>query len=109
MAAAAHKIEAADLTLLVRFGGDVVHLVFDGKPVITLPRDQEAGEADANVQFLRAVATGTGTLAALRRALPYVQKVAATAPTEPERMQRQRQAVIDLSTVNAAIAYAEGR
>lgn len=46
-------------------------------------------------------------LKALELALPYVQKVSATAPTEYSRMVRQRQAVKDVETIRAAIEAAK--
>lgn len=45
-------------------------------------------------------------LSALKLALPYVQKVAATAPTEYGRMQRQMQAVKDVRAIQEAISKA---
>jgi len=42
-------------------------------------------------------------VAALRIALPYVQKIAATAPTEMLRQQRQIQAVKDVRIIKAAL------
>lgn len=41
---------------------------------------------------------------ALQVALPYVEKVAATAPTEARRMERQRRAVQHVAQIKAALA-----
>lgn len=41
-------------------------------------------------------------------ALPYVQKIAATAPTEMARQQRQREAVKDAAAIKAALLAHEG-
>ena len=49
----------------------------------------------------------TELLAALRMALTYVQKVAATSPTNPDRATRQRQAVRDVAKIQRLIAKAE--
>lgn len=46
-------------------------------------------------------------LAALKLALPYVEKVAATVPFEMNRQMRQRQAVKDAATIRKAIAELE--
>lgn len=46
-------------------------------------------------------------LNALKVALPYVERVAATQPFEMNRQQRQRQAIADLVVIRAAIAEAE--
>lgn len=54
------------------------------------------------------IAAAPELLAALKTALPYAQKVAATAPTEPARIERQRKAVKAVSAICAAIAHAEG-
>jgi len=51
---------------------------------------------------------GPELLATLKLALPYVQKIAATMPTEMERQRRQQQAVKDVATIKAAITKAEG-
>jgi hypothetical protein len=40
----------------------------------------------------------------LRKAMAYVQREAAKAPTEPSRMQRQRQAMKDLNRIRALMA-----
>lgn len=53
------------------------------------------------------ICTQIELLAALKLALPYVQKVAATIPTEMMRQQRQRQACADVAKIRAAIAAAE--
>jgi hypothetical protein len=45
-------------------------------------------------------------LTALKLALPYVRKVAATAPTEMNRQQRQVEAVKAVRAIEAAIAKA---
>lgn len=45
-------------------------------------------------------------IAALRTALPYVERIAATAPTEMNRQQRQRQAVRDAEMIRAVLANA---
>ena len=51
-----------------------------------------------------------GVLEALRVALSYVEKVAATAPTEPARVRRQRQAAGDaLMTCRVIAAVEAGR
>lgn len=42
-------------------------------------------------------------VAALKLALPYVQRVASTAPTEHARMVRQRQACRDVEAIEAAL------
>lgn len=47
-------------------------------------------------------------LKALKLALPYVQKVAATAPTELERVRRQRQAASDAAALVSIIQTVEG-
>jgi len=41
---------------------------------------------------------------ALQVALPYVEKVAATAPTEAKRLERQRRAVQHVAQIKAALA-----
>lgn len=46
-------------------------------------------------------------LVALQAARPYVQKVAETAPTEPQRIARQRAAVATLATIDETIAEAK--
>lgn len=45
-------------------------------------------------------------LAALNLALPYVQRVAATAPTTLSRMERQLRASKDVAAIRAVIAKA---
>jgi len=51
--------------------------------------------------------TNADLLAALKAALPYVEKVADTAPTEMIRQQRQREAVKLARSIQATIASAE--
>jgi hypothetical protein len=46
-------------------------------------------------------------IAALKLALPYVEKVAATAPTEMERQRRQRQACKDAEAIRAILAKSQ--
>jgi hypothetical protein len=46
--------------------------------------------------------------AALALALPYVQKVSATSPTEPTRMQRQMKASCDATMIVNVLAKARG-
>lgn len=46
-------------------------------------------------------------VAALKLALPYVQKIAATAPTTASREHRRLQACKDVRVIEAAIARAE--
>jgi len=48
-------------------------------------------------------------LAALKLALPYVQSVAARAPTTEANVRKVREARAHLRAVEAAIAQAEGR
>jgi hypothetical protein len=48
-------------------------------------------------------------IAALRLALPYVQKVASTAPTTFSREQRRLQACKDARAIQAVLAQAEAR
>jgi hypothetical protein len=57
-------------------------------------------------QWDRLIAAAPDLLEALKLALPYVEKIAATAPTEYGRMKRRLQAVGDAKTIRAAIAKA---
>lgn len=47
-------------------------------------------------------------MAALKAAEQYVARVASQRPTEPARIQRQRQAIKDLAALRAAITKATG-
>ena len=49
----------------------------------------------------------TPLMTALKAALPYVQRVADTAPTEMMRQQRQREAVALARSIRAIIAEVE--
>lgn len=46
----------------------------------------------------------TQLIEALKVALPYVERVAATAPTEPSRLHRRRQAAADAAMIRNLLA-----
>jgi len=59
----------------------------------------------ASADILRA--SNAQVLEALKAALPFVERVANSRPTEDARRARQRQAVKALASIHAAIAAAE--
>jgi hypothetical protein len=67
------------------------------------------GPLDRRQADFRFLAAAPDMLAALKLALPYVQRIAATGANSPARMQRQIQAVRDVRAIEATIAAAEGR
>jgi hypothetical protein len=75
---------------------------------MTRAPDTEAAEHLEREKATRLYEGAPGLLAMLKLALPYVEKVAATAPTEMARQQRQRQASKDAAAIRALIAKVEG-
>lgn len=66
---------------------------------------REEGEYMANA---RLIAAAPEMLNALRMALPYVEKVASTSPTEPARFARKLRATKDVTVIRAIISKVEG-
>lgn len=76
---------------------------------ITAPAFPELSREQLEALCLKQNGRVIALVAALKLALPYAQRVAATAPTEPARMQRQIQARRDVDAIQVAIANVEGR
>lgn len=63
---------------------------------------------EIDVANTRLIAAAPEMLNALRMAIPYIEKVASTSPTEPARIARQLRAAKDVTVIRTIIAKVEG-
>ncbi len=88
--------------------GEVSHDDGDVFPLIAFV-DMENTTEDQGVADGHLIAAAPELLNALKLALPYVDRIAGTRPTQPQGIMRRNQAVRDRVAIRAAIAKAEGR
>lgn len=88
-----------------------------GRPIATLEKHASGtpgsgipSDTHAKLQAGRAqmMAASPDLIAALKEALPYVQRVADTCPTQPAGVLKRNQAEKALATIQAALKQAEG-
>jgi len=89
-----------------------IQIVGSSHRVLNALNDEVVMFDSAQLEFwqgiVRAVNDHADLVAMLKMALPYVERVAATAPTEYGRQVRQRQACRDADAIRAAIAKTGG-
>jgi cell envelope opacity-associated protein A len=77
-----------------------------GYAIAHILRSPNQTDPQVTVANARLIAASPDLLEKLKAALPYVERVAATAPTEPSRIQKQREASKTAAEIRAAIAKA---